>query len=537
MGRFEALALVAVLCVGIARQGMAQVSAWAQHTVQKGETLSALAHRYQTTVDQLVRLNGWQKPHSLRPGERIKVPLKSRQPASPSQPPSRPPLPPKATAQSVLGSRKAMSSLPRHRLLLVTVGKAVALKVPKLRSVSVAAPEIADVQVLTADTLGVLGKKVGNTSLIVVTSQQTLMWEVQVMPEPFLKERLQRLIGLPTVTVEVVKDAIVLTGTVPTQRDRERVTALARLFATTVLDLLRVEEAPKPPQPALPSPEEMERAIGIQGIKVRVVGDTVVLEGTVATADAATRAEKVAALLAPKVVNLLQVRPLSADEVRALIALPTVQVRETPEALVLEGTIATPEDLQRLNEIVAQARRKVVNWVKVVPPPAPPTVPFAQKVKDAIGIPTVEVQGDEKGLILTGTVATQAEKERALRIARFMLGLPPVPSPTPSSAPTTPLVMPGVGVTPLPTAPTGAPPIGVAAEPKLLDLLEVKGGKQIRVELRVLEINRNALRDLGINFPALAAPGVAIGQAPNLATGGVTGIAQRTPIQALLQAL
>ncbi|MFA0730663.1 MAG: hypothetical protein LKKZDAJK_000555 [Candidatus Fervidibacter sp.] len=537
MGRFEALALVAVLCVGIARQGMAQVSAWAQHTVQKGETLSALAHRYQTTVDQLVRLNGWQKPHSLRPGERIKVPLKSRQPASPSQPPSRPPLPPKATAQSVLGSRKAMSSLPRHRLLLVTVGKAVALKVPKLRSVSVAAPEIADVQVLTADTLGVLGKKVGNTSLIVVTSQQTLMWEVQVMPEPFLKERLQRLIGLPTVTVEVVKDAIVLTGTVPTQRDRERVTALARLFATTVLDLLRVEEAPKPPQPALPSPEEMERAIGIQGVKVRVVGDTVVLEGTVATADAATRAEKVAALLAPKVVNLLQVRPLSADEVRALIALPTVQVRETPEALVLEGTVATPEDLQRLNEIVAQARRKVVNWVKVVPPPAPPTVPFAQKVKDAIGIPTVEVQGDEKGLILTGTVATQAEKERALRIARFMLGLPPVPSPTPSSAPTTPLVMPGVGVTPLPTAPTGAPPIGVAAEPKLLDLLEVKGGKQIRVELRVLEINRNALRDLGINFPALAAPGVAIGQAPNLATGGVTGIAQRTPIQALLQAL
>ncbi|MFA0749756.1 MAG: hypothetical protein SLRJCFUN_000159 [Candidatus Fervidibacter sp.] len=540
MARFGALVLAGVLWWGMARQGVTQGLPWAWHTVQKGETLSALAHRYQTTVDQLVKLNGWQKPRPLRPGERIKVPLKSRQPASPSKPPSQPPLPPRAMAQSVLGSRKALPSLPRHRLLVVTVGKAVALKVPNLRSVSVAAPEIADVQVLTADTLGVLGKKVGNTSLIVVTSQQTLMWEVQVVPEPFLKERLQRLIGLPTVTVEVVKDAIVLTGTVPTQSDRERVTALARLFATTVLDLLRVEEAPKPPQPlqpALPSPEEIERAIGIQGVKVRVVGDTVVLEGTVATAEAVTRAEKVAALLAPKVVNLLQVRPLSADEVRALIALPTVQVRETPEALVLEGTVATPEDLQRLNEIVAQARRKVVNWVKVVPPPAPPTITFAQKVKDAIGIPTVEVQGDEKGLILTGTVATQAEKERALRIARFMLGLPPVPPPTPSSAPTTPLVMPGVGVTPLPTAPAGAPPSVAAAEPKLLDLLEVKGGKQIRVELRVLEINRNALKDLGINFPALAAPGVAIGQAPNPATGGVTGIAQRTPIQALLQAL
>jgi Flp pilus assembly secretin CpaC len=418
--------------------------------------------------------------------------------------------------------------------------------------VSVAAPEIADVQVLTADTLGVLGKKVGNTSLIVVTATQTMIWEVQVTPEPFLRERLQQLIGLPTVTIEVVKDAIILTGTVPTQSERERATALARLYATTVLDLLRVEEPPTPPtppKPALPSPEEIERAIGIKGVRVRLVGDSAVLEGTVETPDEATRAEKVAVLLVPKVVNLLQVRPLSADELQALIAIPTVKVRETPEALVLEGTVPTQEDLNRLNELAGQARRKVVNWVKVVAPPPPPTVTFAQKVKDAIGIPTVEVQGDEKGLVLSGTVATQAEKERALRIARFMLGLPPVPPPTPPTTPTPLMVVPGVGAAPMPTPPTGAPTGAAPAEPRLLDLLEVKGGKQIRVELRVVEINRTALRDLGVNFPGLAAqavaappgvlpaPGVAIGQILNPATGGVTGVAQRTPIQAFLQAL
>jgi Flp pilus assembly secretin CpaC len=199
--------------------------------------------------------------------------------------------------------------------------------------------------------------------------------------------------------------------------------------------------------------------------------------------------------------------------------------------------VPTQEDLNRLNELAGQARRKVVNWVKVVAPPPPPTVTFAQKVKDAIGIPTVEVQGDEKGLVLSGTVATQAEKERALRIARFMLGLPPVPPPTPPTTPTPLMVVPGVGAAPMPTPPTGAPTGAAPAEPRLLDLLEVKGGKQIRVELRVLEINRTALRDLGVNFPALAAPGVAIGQIPNPATGGVTGVAQRTPIQALVQAL
>ena len=546
MGRLEAFMLVATLCVGMAGQGMAQAPAWAWHTVQKGETLPSLAQRYQTTVAALMKLNGWTTPRPLRPGERIKVPVKPHQSSTPSaKPMGNPASPPKAptqppSSQGVLVARKVLPSLPQPRLLQVTVGKAIALKVPGLRSVSVAAPEIADVQVLTADTLGVLGKKVGNTSLIVVTATQTMVWEVQVTPEPFLRERLQQLIGLPTVTIEVVKDAIILTGTVPTQSERERATALARLFATTVLDLLRVEEPPTPPtppKPALPSPEEIERAIGIKGVRVRLVGDSAVLEGTVETPDEATRAEKVAVLLVPKVINLLQVRPLSADELQALIAIPTVKVRETPEALVLEGTVPTQEDLNRLNELAGQARRKVVNWVKVVAPPPPPTVTFAQKVKDAIGIPTVEVQGDEKGLVLSGTVATQAEKERALRIARFMLGLPPVPPPTPPTTPTPLMVVPGVGAAPMPTPPTGAPTGAAPAEPRLLDLLEVKGGKQIRVELRVLEINRTALRDLGVNFPALAAPGVAIGQIPNPATGGVTGVAQRTPIQALVQAL
>jgi Flp pilus assembly secretin CpaC len=558
VGRLEAFMLVATLCVGMTGQGMAQAPAWAWHTVQKGETLPSLAQRYQTTVAALMKLNGWTTPRPLRPGERIKVPVKPHQSSTPSaKPTSNPASPPKAptqppSSQGVLVARKVLPSLPQPRLLQVTVGKAIALKVPGLRSVSVAAPEIADVQVLTADTLGVLGKKVGNTSLIVVTATQTMIWEVQVTPEPFLRERLQQLIGLPTVTIEVVKDAIILTGTVPTQSERERATALARLFATTVLDLLRVEEPPTPPtppKPALPSPEEIERAIGIKGVRVRLVGDSAVLEGTVETPDEATRAEKVAVLLVPKVINLLQVRPLSADELQALIAIPTVKVRETPEALVLEGTVPTQEDLNRLNELAGQARRKVVNWVKVVAPPPPPTVTFAQKVKDAIGIPTVEVQGDEKGLVLSGTVATQAEKERALRIARFMLGLPPVPPPTPPTTPTPLMVVPGVGAAPMPTPPTGAPTGAAPAEPRLLDLLEVKGGKQIRVELRVLEINRTALRDLGVNFPGLAepavaappgvlpAPGVAIGQIPNPATGGVTGVAQRTPIQAFLQAL
>jgi len=295
----------------------------------------------------------------------------------------------------------------------------------------------------------------------------------------------------------------------------------------------------------LPSPEEIERGIGIEGVKVRVIGDSIVLEGVVKSPEDALRAEKIAVLLAPKVVNLLQVRPMTAEEIQALISIPTVKVRSTPEAIVVEGEVSSAEELQRLNEILAQVRGKVVNWVKVAaPPPAPPQPSFAERVKEAIGIPTIEVKGDEKGLVLMGTVPTQADKERALRIARFMLGLPPVPTPTPAPSGALTISPIGVGTTVTGISPTGANPAApTQPQPQILDLIEVKGGKQIRVELQVVEINRTALRNLGIEYPALSqpdplqAPGIVFGQIENPTTGGVTGFAQRTPIKAVLQAM
>lgn len=524
-----------------------QPQRWQWHTVQKGETLYSLARRYQTTISRIVQLNGWRAPRPLRTGEKIKVPFKVVLPTSK-------PSPRQAGEETI--RKPSIPSLPppRLRLIQVQVGKAVVLTFRNLRSVSVANPEVADVQVLGPDHLGVLGKSVGNTTLIVVADGRTFTLDLQVVPEPFLRERLIALIGIPTVQVEIVKGAVVLSGTVPSHQDKERAAALARLFAATVLDLLRVEE-PKPvktegeARPTLPSPQEIERSIGIEGVRVRVVGDSVILEGVVDSPEDVDRAEKIAALLAPKVVNLLEVRPMTAEEVQALIPIPTVKVRSTPEAIVVEGEVPSAEELQKLNEILARVRGKVINWVKVVPPSPPPEShppSFAERVKEAIGIPTVDVKGDEKGLVLTGTASSQAEKERALRIARFMLGLPPVPPPTPTPAAptwgmttvTTPLTSLGTaGANPFTANPTPT----TQQQPQILDLIEVKGGKQIRVDLHVIEINRTALRNLGIEYPALSSPdplraqGIIFGQIENPDTGGVTGFAQRTPIKAILQ--
>lgn len=533
-------ALLTVACfIGIS---WGQTHTWQWHTVQKGETLYGLAQRYQATVNDLVRLNGWNAPRLLKVGERIKVPVKSSAPATKPQRVDQKP-----------GQKKVPPSLPQPRLKVVQVevGKAVVLTVHNLRSVSIANPEVADVQILGPDHLGVLGKSVGNTTLILIANGRTFTLDVQVLPEPFLRERLLALISVPTVQVEIVKGAIVLSGTVPSQQDKERIAALARLFAATVIDLLRVEEprlAEEEVKVVLPSPEEIERGIGIEGVKVKAIGDSIVLEGTVSSPEDAARAEKIAVLLAPKVVNLLQVRPMTVEEVQALIPIPTVKVRSIPEAIVLEGEVSSPEELQRLNEIIAQVRGKVINWVKVAaPPPQKPEAPppsFSERVKEAIGIPTIDVKGDEKGLVLMGTVSTQAEKEKALRIARFMLGLPPVPPPPPP-APSGPAIMftPTTGITTTAPNPVAGAPIAPTPQPQILDLIEVKGGKQIRVELQVVEINRTALRHLGIEYPALSspdpmqAPGIVFGQIENPATGGVSGFAQRTPIKAVLQAM
>ncbi|MDI3280715.1 MAG: pilus assembly protein N-terminal domain-containing protein [Bacillota bacterium] len=56
------------------------------------------------------------------------------------------------------------------------------------------------------------------------------------------------------------------------------------------------------------SPEEVEGALGVPGVSVRIVRDALVLEGVVAGAGEVERAEKIALLFAPRVVNLLKVK-------------------------------------------------------------------------------------------------------------------------------------------------------------------------------------------------------------------------------------
>lgn len=72
-------------------------TAAALYTIQPGDTLSDLAARFATTVDELVAANGLTDPNSLQPGQTLIIPSLLRVPAPGAAVPLQSPTPTLAT--------------------------------------------------------------------------------------------------------------------------------------------------------------------------------------------------------------------------------------------------------------------------------------------------------------------------------------------------------------------------------------------------------------------------------------------------------
>jgi pilus assembly protein CpaC len=102
----------------------------------------------------------------------------------------------------------------------VTIGKSqiIELKDPFTR-VSVTNPSIADVFVVTPTQILVNGKAVGVTSLVVFYPGRTMFFDLAVQTDlGLLRERLKEIAPQDDITVQPLQDAIVLSGTVSSQR-------------------------------------------------------------------------------------------------------------------------------------------------------------------------------------------------------------------------------------------------------------------------------------------------------------------------------
>src|SRR4051812_20341270 len=68
-----ALSIALLLSVSLKAQ-----TAYSMHTIAAGETLSALAKEYHTTVGDIMRINGMHADSKLQIGEKVKIPATSQ---------------------------------------------------------------------------------------------------------------------------------------------------------------------------------------------------------------------------------------------------------------------------------------------------------------------------------------------------------------------------------------------------------------------------------------------------------------------------
>jgi len=418
----------------------------------------------------------------------------------------------------------------------VATGTFVVLQTPSdLQTVAIADPAIADVVVVNARAVLVNGKGSGTTSLVIVDRTKIRQYLVRVRPLVEVVDPsqvagvVQNAIsesGMADVRVRALKaDALVLEGTVATEEEKLRAAEIAGVFAPKIINSLKVPPPPAPeptPTPlpvptAVPTPTpiplatQVQSDINIPGVTTRMIGDTIILEGTVATDAERLDAETLAKIRAPKVLNRLKLPTLTPEQVQAmlgstspegdgtdaalsLIPSPQITVRRGDNQIILEGTVATPGEIISAGTVAARTGLSVDNRLRVLPAPSADATMLAgietainraisHSVKSSGTV--VRASGTPKRIVLTGVVPDTNVAVLAEQVAR-----------------------------------------GFATE--VDNMLMTPNPLLVDVDVSILEINKTKLRNLGITYTSLldstANPvGFVFGQSPQSGTpGGVT---------------
>jgi Flp pilus assembly secretin CpaC len=160
--------------------------------------------------------------------------------------------------------------------------------------------------------LMLVGKAVGRTVLRLRDDLGIVRYEVSVEPKyPDVERRIEEALAMPSVRARQLEGTIILTGEVPSAEESQRAEKVALLYHPVVTNLLRVmaPEKPEPPAVAKPDPEaqaeDIRKAIGMPDVTVRMVKDSALLEGNVDRLFERQKAQLIAASFGCKVINAL----------------------------------------------------------------------------------------------------------------------------------------------------------------------------------------------------------------------------------------
>lgn len=318
------------------------------------------------------------------------------------------------------------------RRLDLFAGESTLLQIPGLIRVAVGNPAVADVKLVSEDELLVNAKASGATTLILWTGGGTRLLELEVAGYRRREsaEELTSSLGVRGVEVRWAGDVLVLAGEVSQVSERTAAEKIAAASGKQVINLIRVPQEDTLVS-SFPDPADIEREIGLPGVKLRMVGNALVLEGTVDLLAQVKAAEDLASQFAPKVVNLLQVRqegqmyPDSATITRQ-IAIQGVSVRRAGGVLVLEGGVAAKEEALVAEAVAGQYGLRVASLLRVAPPVPiqahPETATGAGRVEaleieEEIGLPGVRVRTVRDLAVLEGHVNSESRKLVAEQIA------------------------------------------------------------------------------------------------------------------------
>lgn len=348
-----------------------------------------------------------------------------------------------------------------------------------LQTVAVADPTIADVSVVNSRAVLVNGKSAGNTTLVIVDKVGKIrQYDVHVTPAAGARpEDIESAIGIEGIHVRQLRDTIVLEGQVDNNDQIQQAVEIAGIYAPKVLNLLQVQGAMSGPAGTA---AQIQKAINLPDVQVSMLSGTAVLQGTVQTPAERAQAEQVASVLAPKVLNLLQLPVLTVDQIKAALGAvdqapvlestgdgtygtlapqPYLVVHQFGDQLVLEGYEPADYDVNSALQTAARSGLQIVDHIRLAPAGGTDQQ-LLNTVAAAIGMPGVHVRGTAKRIVLEGTVP---DTNAALAAGQIALGY----------------------------------------ATQVDNMLQTPNPIQVNVDVSMVEISKTGMKELGVNAPSL----------------------------------
>jgi Flp pilus assembly secretin CpaC len=208
-----------------------------------------------------------------------------------------------------------------NQSVVIRVNQGKLLNLKNVDRVVVAAPEIADVNVLNRNAIMVIAKKVGQTTVTVWMGQTISTYRVLVVGADIadVSTAIQEALGPSDIHVRVVEDTVILQGTVKSDAEKGAAESVASAFGKRVINLLTLEQPPAPPTSALE--EQVRAALKDYPVVVTASGpDTVRIEGVVPTQYDLQKIDMVAKTYAKNVSLLVRVRAPVQVQITTIVA-------------------------------------------------------------------------------------------------------------------------------------------------------------------------------------------------------------------------